>query len=136
MFQLSRLYYYSYYCFNLFCFGLFLHIFVCFFHFCQAILTNVRDYGLAKLYHSDLYFQLRIRMLFALAILPSESVIDTIEEIILDFNDDTLFLYMHILKILGYESYILMTLGVLHNFQFICGISMFNVQLWGLKLQI
>lgn len=53
----------------------------CHFHFCQNIWAHVQQFGLQTRYTDDEDFALNIRMLIALAFLPSHHVIDAFEKL-------------------------------------------------------
>ena len=73
----------------------------CFFHFCQAIYRKVQSLGLQNRYRDDDEFNLKIRMLVAVAFVPTTDVIRAFESLsenlpldapaqaIIDYFEDT-----------------------------------------------
>lgn len=53
----------------------------CFFHFCQCVYRKIQNQGLKQRYDSDPEFALNIRMLNALAFVPTEYVIEAFESL-------------------------------------------------------
>ena len=54
----------------------------CFFHFCQNIWRHVQAVGLQSKYADDLNFAVNIRMLMALALVPTDNVVKAFETLI------------------------------------------------------
>lgn len=73
----------------------------CFFHFCQCLYRNIQSNGLKKRYDSDPEFAIKIRMLSALAFVPTSQVVKYFEQLcdqdilppeaqpVLDYFEDT-----------------------------------------------
>ncbi|KAK9738134.1 hypothetical protein QE152_g10124 [Popillia japonica] len=51
----------------------------CFFHFTQCILRAINSKGLKQRYETDVEFALKLRMLPAVAFVPTESVVEVFE---------------------------------------------------------
>lgn len=60
----------------------------CYFHMIQCVWRKIQHYGLQKNYNTNIIFVRNVRMLFSLAFVPVNDIIDAYEEIVAsDYHD-------------------------------------------------
>lgn len=60
----------------------------CYFHYCQAVYRKVCDYGLKSNYDEDIYFCEKVKLLMALAYVPSDHVESVFDDIVNQYFTD------------------------------------------------